>query len=242
MTDVLALVGIVAVVAAVAGRQVLRAKIVGGPGVDAAPSIYELAHLAGGPERVALTAAAYLVWTGTFEVRAPTRTIALTVRPEKTGDDLRPVEIAMINAASMAGVPANRVLVAGRYAATETAAGPLAVPPSAAGALFGLPMAVGALVIVGMAALAVIGDGLGSIGPLALIAGAAAVVLAYVDRPTATAAGREALRNMRSLLDDDLEIASAGVTSLSIGKGMRFVAIYGREVLNGELSGLRSVL
>ena len=148
----------------------------------------------------------------------------------------------MINAASMAGVPANRVLVAGRLAAAESSVGSLAVPPSAAGLLFGLPVAVGGLVVVGMAALAIVGDGLGTLGPIAMIVAAAAIVLAFVDRPTATTAGRRELERVRALLDDDLEVASTGVTSLSIGKGMRFVAVYGREVLNGELAGLRDVL
>ena len=210
------------------------------------PTAYQLAAMVGGERRVAMVAAAFLLWTGTFETRENTKRIALAAAPNPN-TDFHPVEIAMINTAGLEGAPAGAVIGAGRAVAEarprEVPA--LAVDSETRGRLAAIPGVVGSTVALILGWWLLVASSAGDpLGWTPVVFGIALVVAgtAFIDPPYATEAGRHVIERRRSETEDDLAAAAAGVTNLTLVRGLTLVALYGRPVLTGNLMGLRNLI
>lgn len=250
MTDTLALTLVMAVVlvAGISAGAVMRVRAVSSssPPDSDELSFYQLAYLSGGRKRVAETALAFLVWVDILEVRERTHRVVLRT-PPASDQPLHPVEIAVLNLVPMDGI----AVVIPRNAAAEMAtrlvdelsgwlvsrsrlrvirlvtALPALGVASVAGwwsvTNWGREMPIGLLPVIGLAAVAVL-------------------LVSMVDRPVLTSHGVQTLETARAGLDDDLAVASSGVTSLRVERGIYVVALYGRQAMTGGLAGLRKVL
>ncbi|MGH8875052.1 MAG: TIGR04222 domain-containing membrane protein, partial [Acidimicrobiia bacterium] len=92
--------------------------------------VYEVAMLAGGAERAAETALAYLVLAGLVEVRERASTVVL-IAPQLASPEDHPAEAALLSTISLVGTRPNLPLSAARTAAQPLAAGlrGLLIPP-----------------------------------------------------------------------------------------------------------------
>lgn len=233
---------VAAVIVGVAMRR--RARAVP-PASGHVPTVYELAAMVGGEQRVAQVAASFLVWNGVFEVRENTRRIVVAA-PPTGGADFHPVEVAMVNAAGLEGAPATEVIASGALAAERVAASlpGLAVDRRTRVAIAAVPGVVGSatVLVLGWWMWSVSSSG-GRLGWVPVVFGVAAVVagLALIDPPYSTRAGELVVEERRTAVERDLEVAALGVTSLPLVAGMTVVALIGRKGMTGELYGLRNV-
>jgi uncharacterized protein (TIGR04222 family) len=246
MTTTATVVLLAVIAAGVVASMVHAAALRAGAATSPAPdlSFYQVAYLAGGRKRVALVAFAYLFWSGLLEIRDGSRTVALLKQPP--GDiDLAPVEEAILARVPMEGI--STVPVQG---AAEVAAGwvadempDLVTPPRVAWQLAALAIVPALLALAASLALIVSLDGGESPGLLATVpfVALAVVIVAWAARPGVTRQGRAVLAEAADRYEADLEIASVGVTSLPVERGMYIVALYGRNALTGGLLSLRRV-
>ena len=210
------------------------------------PTAYQLAAMVGGERRVAEVAAAFLVWTGTFEIRENTKRIALAAAPNPN-TEFHPVEVAMINTAGLEGAPAGAVIGAGRAAAESVPRDvpALAVDSDTRGRLAAIPGVVGSAVALILGWWMLVASSAGDpLGWTPVVFGVALIVAgtAFIDPPFATEAGRAVIERRRNETEADLEAAAAGVSNLSLVRGLTLVALYGKPVMTGNLIGLRNLI
>lgn len=216
-----------------------------GTGEDRDLALYQVAMLAGGPQRVSDTALSFLTWSGMMEVRESTDRLVRVVGIH-TVPDIHPIEASILRATDATGVKAGAAMAAGRAAARAHISGlegltvtPISFLASA------LTVGIGCGAVVTGAAWWVAASDSPTTGFVPLVALAALVYAGWwlsAGRPRVTAAGQGALDRIRSRYDDDLQIAAIGITSLPLEKAMNVIALYGRDALTGGLSGLRKVM
>lgn len=227
--------------------MVVRTRLLDG---DASPrtelTFYQVAYLAGGPARVADTALAFLVWSGLVEIRDRTGMLALRSEPRQDAH-LTPVEAVIVSNLSLEGGRPDLAMTAARYAARhldEELEGLVTSRRSRRMWLMAM-LAPAALVAAGtcgwmIARLAVGADV--ALVPAVTLAAVAMALVAFLDQPWLSRSGRRALGRQRDAVEEWMESASVGVTSLPVEDAMYVVALFGREAMNGGLAPVRRVL
>jgi uncharacterized protein (TIGR04222 family) len=208
-------------------------------------ALYQIAMLAGGPQRVSDTALSYLTWSGIVEVRESTDRLVRVVAKTPAAD-IHPIETSILNAIDIAGVKPGAAMAAGRRAAARHVEGldGLVVSPASL-RISSLVVALGCGAVVGGTAWWIAATGSPTTGFVPLVALTALVYAGWWlshGRPRITGVGAEALDRLRARLDPDLQIAAIGVTSLPLERAMTVIAVYGRDALTGQLSALRKVM
>ena len=245
MTTTATIVLLAVIGAGVAASALHAARFRSGsaPATAADVSFYQVAYLAGGRKRVALVAMAYLYWSGLLEIRDGSKTIALLTQPP-ADVDLTPVEEAILARVPMEGISTVPVQGAAQVAAGWVAdeMPGLVTPPRVAWQLAALAIVPSLFALVASLVLLLARDGEPP-GLLAVVPFVAFVVVmvAWAARPGVTRQGRAILAEAADRYEDDLAIASVGVTSLPLERGMYIVALYGRNALTGGLLSLRRV-
>ncbi|CAN5768096.1 hypothetical protein BH23ACT5_BH23ACT5_02470 [soil metagenome] len=237
--------GVVLLATIVASLVLRAATTTGGHPVGRHLTLYELALLAGGPGRVSDTALAYLALSGAIEVRESTDRLVRVVRPE-TVPNIHPVEELVLAAIDPVGVRPEAAMGAGRHAARRH------VDPLDGLVVDPRHRVLGNLIVVVGCGVAGLGaawwiatteaPSTGFVPLVALVAVVFAGWWGFGGHPRISGTGRATLEVSRAMYDDDLQIAAIGVTSLPAERAMHVIALYGRDVFTGGLSGLRKVM